>query len=101
MEEKQTRRRYSKQFKTDAVELVLRSKKSVVEIAGDLGIRAELLYRWKSEYQAKQASSFPGSGHLKDPEAERLRKLERELQSVKEERDILKKALAVFSRNPQ
>ena len=101
MEEKQTRRRYSKQFKTDAVELVLRSDKTVVEIAGDLGIRAELLYRWKAEYQAKQESSFPGSGHLKDPEAERLRKLERELQSVKEERDILKKALAVFSRNPQ
>ncbi|HHE07718.1 MAG TPA: hypothetical protein ENL01_02215 [Chlorobaculum parvum] len=47
-------------------------------MARDLGIRAELLYRWNSEDQAKQASSFPGSGHLKDPEAERLRKLERE-----------------------
>ena len=94
MEEKQTRRKYSKQFKTDAVELVLRSGKTVV-------IRAELLYRWKAEYQAKQESSFPGSDHLKNPEAERLRKLERELRSVKEERDILKKALAVFSRNPR
>lgn len=48
MGEKQTCRRYSKQFKTDAVELVLRSNKTVVEIAGDLGIRAELLYRWKA-----------------------------------------------------
>ncbi|MCG8345670.1 MAG: transposase [Chlorobiales bacterium] len=101
MKEKQTRRRYSKQFRTDAVELVLRSNKTVVEIAGDLGIRAELLYRWKSEYQAKQDSPFSGNGHLKDPEAERFRKLERELQAVKEERDILKKALAVFSRNHQ
>ena len=103
MEEKHTRRRYSKQFKTDAVELVLRSNKTVAEIAGDLGIRAELLYRWKAayQYQAKQNSSFPGNDHLKDPETEKLRRLERELQSVKEERDILKKALALFSRNPQ
>jgi transposase-like protein len=45
MEEKQPRRRYSRQFKTDAVELVLRSSKIVVERAGDLGIRAGLLYR--------------------------------------------------------
>lgn len=101
MKEKQTRRRYSRQFRADAVELVLRSNKTVVEIAGDLGIRAELLYRWKSEYQAKQDSQFPVNGHLKDSETERFRKLERELQSVKEERDILKKALAVFSRSHQ
>ena len=47
MEEKQTRRRYSKQFKFDAVELVLRSDKAVVKIAGDFDIRAELLYRRK------------------------------------------------------
>ncbi len=101
MEEKQTRRRFSKEFKIDAVELALRSDKSVVEIAEELGIRPELLYRWKSEYKAQKQASFPGSGHLKDPEAEERRKLERELQSVKEERDILKKALAVFSRNPR
>ena len=98
MGENQTRRKYSKPFKIDAVELSLRSNKTVIEIAGDLGVRAELLYRWKSEYQAKQTASFPGYGHLKEPEAEQLRKLERELRSVKEERDILKKALAVFSR---
>lgn len=70
---------YSKEFKIDAVELALRSKKSIVEVAEKLGIRPELLYRWKSEYQAQQQSSFPGSGHLKDPEAEDRRKLEREL----------------------
>jgi transposase len=91
MGENQTRRKYSKQLKIDAVELVLRSNKTVIEIAADLGIRAELLYRWMTEYQAKQAASFPGSGHLKEPEAEQLRKLERELRIVTEERDILKK----------
>lgn len=69
----------SKQFKTDAVELALRSNKTVLEIAEELGILPELLYRWKNEYQGQQQSSFPGSGYLKDIEAERLRKLEREL----------------------
>ena len=54
------------------LKLALRSDKAIVEIAGDLGIRAELLYRWKAEYQAKQESSFPESGHLKDPEVEVL-----------------------------
>ncbi len=45
--------------------------------------------------------AFPGTGHLADPEEEKLRKLERELTSVTEERDILKKALAIFSRTPR
>jgi len=69
----------------------------MVQIAGDLGIRPELLYRWKSEYLARKEHAFPGSGHLRDPEEEQIRQLERELRSVKEERDILKKALAIFS----
>ncbi len=98
MGENQTRSKYSNQFKIDAVELSLRSNKTVIEIAEDLGIRVELLYRWKSEYQAKQKASFPDTGHLKEPETEKLRKLERELRSVKKERDIQKKALAGFSR---
>ncbi len=98
MTEKQNRRTYSKEFKRDAVELLLRKEKPTAEIAHDLGIRSELLNRWKVEYLASQATSFPGSGHLKDPDAERLRKLERELRIVTEERDILKKACAVFSR---
>lgn len=98
MTQKDTRRKYSKQFKIDAVELLLRSEKSAPEIGMSLGIRAELLYRWKTEYMASKAVPFPGSGHMKDPEEERIRKLERELRTVTEERDILKKAFAVFTR---
>ena len=93
-------RQYSKDFKVDAVELMMRSNKSTVEIAASLGIRADLLRRWKKEYSPNKATPFPGSGHLHDPEEERLRKLERELRIVTEERDILKKACAVFSRTP-
>ena len=96
----ESRRKFSKEFKVDAVELLMRSNKSFTEIADSLGIRADLLRRWEKEYSANKGAPFPGSGHLKDPEEERLRKLERELRIVTEERDILKKALAVFSRSP-
>ena len=95
-----SRRKYSKEFKVDAVELMIRSNKSFTEIAASLGIRADLLRRWEKEYSANKVAPFPGSGHLKDPEDERFRKLERELRIVTEEREILKKALAVFSRTP-
>jgi transposase len=96
----ESRRQYSKEFKVDAVELMMRSNKSIIETAASLGIRPDLLRRWKKEYSASKAAPFPGSGHLKDPEEERFRKLEHELRIVTEEREILKKALAVFSKTP-
>lgn len=101
MTEIEQRRQFTKEFKAEAVELALRSNKAMIEIAGDLGIRPELLYRWKSEYKANKEQAFPGSGHLHDPEEEQVRRLERELISTQEERDILKKALAIFSKAPR
>ena len=101
MEERPTRRQFTREFKVEAVELLLRGDKTGVEVARNLGIRAELLYRWKSEYLNNTEHSFPGTGHLADPEEERIRQLERELAGVKEERDILKKALAIFSKTPR
>jgi|AP95_1055475.scaffolds.fasta_scaffold38887_2 transposase len=98
MKEKRQRRRFSPDFKRESVELTDRSEKTVVEIARDLGIRSELLYRWKSEYKYQKEHAFPGTGHLHDPAEERVRQLERELHSTQEERDILKKALAIFSK---
>lgn len=93
MTEPQKRRQYSREFKRDAVELLLRKGKPRGELAVDLGIRSELLNRWKVEYLTNKAASFPGTVHLKDPEEERIRKLERTLRTVTEERDILKKRL--------
>ncbi|HCW75588.1 MAG TPA: hypothetical protein DHU63_03520 [Candidatus Marinimicrobia bacterium] len=63
----ETRRQFSKAFKTEAVELVLKKGKPAVEIAGNLGIRVELLYRWKQEYQNSKRVVFSGSGNLSDP----------------------------------
>ncbi len=101
MEEKRSRRQFTREFKFEAVELLLNGDKTAVEVARNLGIRVELLYRWKNEYVSNNAQAFPGTGHLADPEEERIRTLERELASVTEERDILKKALAIFSKTPR
>ncbi|MBV5303390.1 MAG: transposase [Chlorobium sp.] len=58
----ESRRKYSKEFKVDAVELMKRNNKSIIETAASLGIRAELLRRWEKEYSANKGMPFPGSG---------------------------------------
>lgn len=95
------RRRFTTQFKRDAVELSIQSEESVVVIARNLGIRPALLYRWRSEYRQQSTHAFPGSGHLADPEADQVRQLQRRLVAVEAERDILKKAVAIFSQHPE
>jgi transposase len=92
------RRRFDAQFKRDALRLVQESNRKISEIAKDLNIRPELLYRWKSEQAADPEQAFPGKGHMK-PDEEYVRRLERELAQARQERDILKKALAYFSKN--
>jgi len=94
------RRKFSKQFKIDAVELTLKEEKTVKEIADDLGIRVALLYRWRQNHLTAKEDAFPGTGHAKDAESERIRQLERQLRLVTEEREILKKACAVFMKTP-
>lgn len=92
------RRRFPKEFKTEAIELLLTSEKPPKEIAADLGIDANMLHRWKREYFTSQEQAFPGKGKLGDPKERELRDLQKQLRDVKEERDILKKALAIFSK---
>ena len=91
------RRRFDKQFKLDALKMVNESDRSLSSIARDLGLHPNVLYRWRDEFEADAGEAFPGKGKLK-PEDEELRKLRREVETLREERDILKKALAVFSR---
>jgi transposase len=89
-----TRRIYDKQFKLDAVNLVRSTGKSASEVARDLGIRPELVTRWKREFEQDNEKSFPGQGNPRDEEMARLKK---EVADLKMERDILKKAMAIFS----
>jgi len=92
------RRCYDAQFKLDAGRLIRESDRAISDIARDLGVRRELLYKWKRELEEDPTNAFPGKGKLK-PEQEQLRQLQQELKRVTEERDILKKALAFFSKN--
>ena len=93
------RRVYSKEFKEQAVLLSESSGKSVREVAQDLGISENMLWRWKRELRESGDKSFPGQGKRQQGTEleEKIRKLEQELHTVKMERDILKKAVAIFS----
>lgn len=94
------RRVFSKEFKEQAVLLTETSGKKVSEIAADLGIRENLLWRWKKEIREAGARSFPGQGkRLEGTDLEEEnRRLREELLTVTMERDILKKAVAIFSK---
>jgi transposase len=65
-------------------------------VAENLGIRPELLYRWRGELRRAEGEAFPGKGKLKPQDAE-VARLRRELEQARIERDILKKALSVFA----
>jgi len=98
MSERKTRKTFDKEFKISAVKLVLDSDKSVSQIAADLGVSDNTLFNWKRKYLEDAKNSFPGKGRLK-PEDEELRKRDREIATLKMERDILKKAIASFARD--
>jgi transposase len=94
------RRKYDREFKLEAVRLATKGDRSAAEVARDLGIHPNLIYNWKERLAEDQDQAFPGSGRLK-PEAEEMRRLKRQLADIQEERNILKKALAIFSRTPR
>jgi len=93
------RRKFDREFKREAVQLATRGDKTLTQVARDLGISTNVLSRWKRQLTDDPAFAFPGKGHLK-PADEELRRMKKELRDVTEERDILKKALAIFSRTP-
>ena len=92
------RKKYDRQFKIDAVSLVVNGGRSVPDVARDLGIDLNSLYHWKREFTKGGSDAFPGKGGLSTQEEE-LRRLRRELEQAKEDREILKKALAFFSKH--
>ena len=94
------RRSYTAEFKLEAVGLVQEEGLSVAQAARDLGISEKLLGRWKRELEQDPQQAFPGKGRLR-PGDEELAKLRREVQVLRQERDILKKAVSIFSRMPK
>ena len=97
-----TRRTYDLEFKRNAIRLVDENGRSVSDVAESLGINRDLIHRWRREIRALGDISFPGHGRqaLTD-EQRRIKKLEKQLKNVVEERDILKKALAIFRKAPK
>jgi transposase len=90
-------RTYTREFKQEAVQLVRSSDKSQAQIARDLGIADSTLHHWCKLFSEQGEQAFPGSGH-QTPQEEDLRQLRRENDLLRQERDILKKAIGIFSR---
>ena len=90
------RRRFSREFKIEAVRLVDECGHRQSDVARDLEIRSELIRRWRKQLRDDPEHAFPGEGRLKPPE-EDVRRLQRENRRLREEREIFKKALAIFS----
>ncbi len=88
-----TRKKYSKEFKLDAVSLVTEQGYSRAEAARSLGINANMLCRWVNEERAGDGQTFRGNGRL-TPDQEENRKLKAEIKRLQMEKDILKKATA-------
>ena len=97
-EVKGTRKRYSKEFKLEAVRMLEAGDRSGQQIEDDLGIGSGQVYKWRKELAASGEKAFPGNGNPRDEELVRLRK---ENARLREERDILRKAVAIFSKPPR
>ncbi|EPW8916972.1 transposase [Pseudomonas aeruginosa] len=91
----QTRRRFPESFKREAVDQVLAGT-PLRHVAETLGIAESLLGKWKRQYEQQGDDAFPGNGKQRGESAE-LRRLRQQLAQVTMERDVLKKALAIFS----
>jgi transposase len=93
------RKRYSKQFKLDAIQMFENGEKSMAQVERELGITGGMLAKWRTDLMQAQgtANAFPGNGNLPEPEA-RIRQLERENAQLRQEKEILKKVLAMYSR---
>jgi transposase len=86
------RRKYPKEFKEEVVQYLKSSGKTVTEVAKDFNLKHYLVSRWNQEFDKENA--FPGNGNPRDKEIFEMKKRIRDLE---EERDILKKAMAIFS----
>lgn len=94
-----SRRKFDRSFKLKAVELSYQ-RENLKELAAELGIRPELLYRWRREFASLQQSSFPGNGKtVLSQEEKEIARLKKELAEMRLERDILKKAVGIFSKS--
>lgn len=95
------RRQFTREFKLEAIRLAQLGEKPINEVAHDLGIRPDVLRSWKRQLEGRAGLSgdevFPGNGKVTSQEEE-IRRLRRELEVTRQERDFLKKAAAYFAK---
>ena len=94
------RRQFTKEFKVEAVRLIVEEGRPVSEVARELEVGVNSLDRWKRKYAEGKIEPFPGQGRL-SPEDDELRRLRRENKRLRMEHEILKKAVAIFSEDPK
>ena len=92
------RRSFSREFKLEAVKLIKERGVSVAQASGDLGVHGTVLRNWVKAFADDRQHAFPGHGQMKPEQAE-IERLRREVQKLKAERDILKKAAAYFAKD--
>jgi len=94
------RNRFTREFKLEAVRLLDEDKKPAADLARELGVRRNQLYKWKEAIDKNGKSAFPGSGRPAgiETQAAQIARLKRELAKAKEEVEILKKAAAFFAK---
>jgi len=91
------RKKFSREFKLEAVNLIRERGVSIARAARDLDINVNMLRRWAKEFGSDPKHAFPGLGQMK-PEQLEIDRLRKEVAKLKAERDILKKAAAYFAR---
>ena len=90
------RKQYTKEFKEEAVRLITQSGLSVAQVSRDLDVNQNILRRWKQELEQHGVQAFPGQGVPIEQELARLR---RENEVLRQEREVLKKAITIFSQH--
>jgi transposase len=91
-------KKYDKEYKFETVRLIQEGGKTVIQVSQEMGIPVNTLYGWVSKYKNSGSQAFPGSGKLK-PEDQVRRDFERQIQDLKEENEILKKAMHFFAKD--
>jgi transposase-like protein len=94
------RKYFTREFKLEAVRLLEEGDKPAAELARELGVRRNLLYKWQETIEKKGKDAFPGKGRRSDvkTQATEISRLKRELTQAKEDVEILKKAAAFFAK---
>lgn len=93
-----TYKTYTKEFKVEAVRLSFESNKPVTQVARELGLRVNQIYKWRKTLEDKKGDAFTKKKETKDKDAE-IRRLKKELAAIQEENEFLKKTALFFAKN--